>query len=130
MVTATAVKDPQGKVEEFKQEAGEAVGEMPPKPPTDERPKSEYDPEIVVDGSGQLGFDIGGKRPTDSELRVVGGAIKVRGQFEKGQVIEARITLRVGEVAFRDKRDSQTDQVVDVVRAHKARIVAFTPEKA
>lgn len=120
---ATAAPPEATRIEQFKEEAGEAVGAMPPKePPAD--PGPEFDSEIVVKGTTeQLSFDVGGRGPTGSELRVVGGAIQVKGQFQKGQVIKAEVTLQVGEIAFRDKRDSQTGDVVDVKRAHKARIV-------
>jgi hypothetical protein len=76
----------------------------------------------------QLSFDVGGEKPTDSTLKVVGGQIEVRGSFQKGERIRATIELTVGEVSFRDKRDSKTDEVVGCTRAHKARITGFERE--
>lgn len=80
---------------------------------------------LVLDAGGQLTFGVGGKRPTDSSLRIVGGKIDVQGQYEKGQTITATVELVIGEVSFRDRHDAKTGQVTGCDRAHKARITAI-----
>lgn len=86
----------------------------------------DYEPaegELVIEGSGQLGFNVGGKKPTTSSLRLTGGKIEVGGSFPKGTTVSLRVTAVVGEVAFIDKTDAKTGQVVDCDRRQKARIV-------
>lgn len=72
---------------------------------------------------GQLSFAVGGKRPTVSGLRLVGGKVDVEGSFAKGQKIVFRVEAEVGEIAFIDQHDPKTRQVIGCERRHKARIV-------
>jgi hypothetical protein len=67
---------------------------------------------------------IGGKRPDESWLRVVGGAFAVPGtQFEKGQDVHVELRLRVTEVAFSDTLDTKTAQATTSKRNHKGRVI-------
>lgn len=84
------------------------------------------DVDVVIAGSGQLSFTVGGKRPTTSGLRLVGGKLDVEGSFTKGETVALRIEAVVGEVAFIDQVDAKTDQVVGCERRHKARIRAVS----
>lgn len=84
------------------------------------------DADVVIAGSGQLSFTVGGKRPTTSGLRLVGGKLDVEGSFTKGETVALRIEAVVGEVAFIDQVDAKTDQVVGCERRHKARIRAVS----
>lgn len=107
-------------VEPEPQEPQEAFGNGPD-------PMENYDPaELYVEGStGQLGFDVGGKAPTTSTLRLQGGKVDIEGQFEKDDRIVLRVELVVREVAFRDDVDSKTGQVVGCARNHKAHVVGI-----
>lgn len=77
-----------------------------------------------LEGGLRLSFSgIGGKRPEESELRVVGGAFKVPGQFEKGQDVNVELRLRVVEVGFADVLDNKTAQAVTSKRKHRGRVL-------
>lgn len=81
--------------------------------------------EIAVDGTTQLElFNLGGKRPTSSKLRLAGGAVDVvDGQaFNKGDVVRFEGTAVISAVAQQDKRDSSTGQVVSCAQTHVAHI--------
>lgn len=70
-----------------------------------------------------LTFDVGGKKPTAAQVRIVGGKVDVPGQYRKGQVVEFRICVKFGEVAFVDLEDKETGQVIGCDRRQKGRIV-------
>lgn len=74
----------------------------------------------------QLTFEVGGREPTGSALTVTGVKLEDVAQYEKGQVVELRVVCEIGEVAFRDKHDSVTGQVVDCIRAHKGRATSVS----
>lgn len=78
---------------------------------------------LVIDGSDQLSFNVGGKAPTSATLRLTGGKLEVEGQFDKGQVIAVRVEAVVDDIGFKDKTDPKTSQVVGCERRQKARIV-------
>ncbi len=80
--------------------------------------------DLIVDGSGQLGFDVGGKTPTSATLTLTGGKIEIEGQFEKGEIVDLHIQARVNDVGFKDNEDSKTGQVVGCERRQKARIIS------
>lgn len=80
-------------------------------------------PAMVMEGNGQLSFKIGGKQPTGSSLRIVGGRVEVNGEFAKGDVVRVELVLRVDEIAFVDDVDVKTRQVVGCERRHKARVI-------
>lgn len=83
-------------------------------------PEPEPDP-LLVDIGGQLSMLPGGKKATESTLRVIGGKFVVAGELKKGATIKIEMTLEVGEVAFVDMKDGATGQVVSCERRHKAR---------
>lgn len=119
MAAATAERD---KADELKGEAGEAVGAMPPKEPDGRNVAPDA---ITIEGSVQLDlFDAGGKRPTSSSLRLVGGSVQILdGQgYRKGEVLRFSGTAVVSEVAQKDRADPATKQVVSCEQGHKARI--------
>jgi hypothetical protein len=77
-----------------------------------------------LEGGVKLSFKgIGGKAPEESELRLVGGAFKVEGQFEKGQDVYVEVRGRVQEVGFADVLDNKTAQATTSKRKHKARVI-------
>lgn len=77
-----------------------------------------------LEGGVKLSFSgVGGKKPEESELRLVGGAFKVEGQFEKGQDVFVEVRGRVTEVAFADVLDNKTAQATTSKRKHKARVI-------
>jgi len=81
--------------------------------------------EIAVDGTAQLElFDLGGKRPTSSKLRLAGGSVDVvDGQaFHKGDVVHFEGTAVISAITQQDKRDSSTQQVVSCEQKHTAHI--------
>jgi hypothetical protein len=73
----------------------------------------------------QLGFQVGGKKPTGSQVRLVGGKVDVPGKYLKGQTQVFRVTVKFGEVAFVDLEDKETGQVIGCDRRQKGRIVAI-----
>lgn len=107
-------------------QAPDGAEERTLEPVPDPEPEVGADDRLVVEGSsGQLSMNVGGKKPVSSSLRLVGGKLEVEGQFQKGERIRAEVELEVGEIAFRDKHDSATGEVVSCDRAHRARVVAF-----
>jgi hypothetical protein len=74
----------------------------------------------------QLSFAVGGKRPTTSGLRLVGGKLDIEQVFSKGQTIELRIEAEIREVSFIDQVDAATGQVIGSERRHKAHIVGVS----
>jgi hypothetical protein len=80
-------------------------------------------------GTG-ISTNVGGREPTGSSLVMTGGEVLIGGEYEKGQILEARVTLEVGEVGFRDKKDPKTGLVVDCTRVHKAGVASFRVERA
>lgn len=68
----------------------------------------------------QLTFEVGGKTPDGSSLRVVGGRIEIEGQFEKGDMLKIEMLVEVRAVEFVDEVDKKTNQVVGCERRHKA----------
>lgn len=90
-------------------------------------PVADRDDDLYVEGSsGQLSLKVGGgKEPTQSSIRFLGGKLDVEGEFKKGEVVRVLIEARVNEVAFVDREDPKTRQVTGVERRHRARIVAI-----
>lgn len=77
---------------------------------------------------GQLAFtfSVGGKLPTSTMLRLMGGKIEVEGEFEKGEKIVLQVIGSVDAIEFVDIKDPKTGQVVGCERRHKARIVGVS----
>lgn len=74
----------------------------------------------------QLGFQVGGKKPTAAQVRIVGGKIDVPGNYLKGQSVEFRVIVRFGEVAFVDLEDKETGQIIGCDRRQKGRITSIS----
>lgn len=72
---------------------------------------------------GQLSFAVGGKKPDSSKLGLRGRAVSLPGQFTKGDEVTVQMRIRIGEVHFVDKVDSQTEEVIGCTRRQIARIV-------
>lgn len=90
---------------------------------------SDEDDEMAQSASGapvQLGFTVGGKKPTAAQVRLVGGKVDVPGNYRKGQVVAFRVEVKFGEIAFVDLEDKETGQVVGCDRRQKGRIVGIT----
>lgn len=86
---------------------------------------SGYDGDLTLEGStGQLSFAIGGKQPTSSSLRLMGGKVKLEGQFQKGERVVLHVEAVVFDVGFKDETDSKTGQTVGCERHQRARITA------
>ena len=103
---------------DFKLEAGEPVGPMPPKTLSSiELPPEE----IRVAGTVQLSkFKVAGKRPTSSSLKIMGGKIPILddGAFSKGETVEVSGLVRItGEGAY-DVGDKSTHAAVSCERRH------------
>jgi hypothetical protein len=104
---------------QFEQEAGAAVGEMPPRDPDPQPPVEE----LRVDGTAQLAaFDCGGKRPAEATLKLTCGPITLSdGQaFRKGDTLRFSGEAVVREVKQKDAVDKQTGIVIACVQAHGA----------
>lgn len=115
-----AGRDP---LDDFRDEAGEAVGDMPPQTPPE--PMETVLPEIEITGTAQLGlFDAGGRSPDSASVRLAGGKIStVAGTaFEKGTVIHFEGTAVITAVKQQDKRDPKTGTVVGCEQQHTALI--------
>lgn len=85
-----------------------------------------YPEEIRVDGTAQLSaFDMGGKRPTASSIRLTGGRAQIEDgkAYSKGEVVHFSGTAVIREVGQRDKPDPQTGIVVSCEQKHLAEIV-------
>jgi hypothetical protein len=80
--------------------------------------------EILVAGTQQSLFNVGGKHASGASLRLMGGAYKLlEGQgFAKGDVIEFSGTAVITDVGQRDKRDGKTRRVVSAEQYHNAEI--------
>lgn len=69
-------------------------------------------------GTGkQLTLLAGGEEPDSSEVKFRGGAVPLSGQYDKGDIIEVVLKIRVGEVAFADTHDKYGN-VTSTVRRH------------
>lgn len=105
-------------------------GQSPPQDPGEDQTTEPAEPQddggIVVQGTSQLSWDVGGKKPNTSSLRIVGGKVDVEGQFKKGQKFQALVDLEVKEVGFVDQVDASTGQVIGCDRRQKARIIGIS----
>lgn len=127
----TATMDPADALaQEPAPEPQEPPDENPAVPEPDEpgEPQGGAEPgeDLYMEGdSTDLTTDVGGKKPTDSKLQIVGKSIEIEGQVKKGARIRAIVELEVGGVKHQDKRDGPTGQVVACTRTHYASIVGF-----
>lgn len=111
------------KLAAFREEAGEAVGAMPPSEP--ER-FVEPDPETIVVAGVEMEYpDMGGKSPTRATLTLVDPKALLRDGtgFTKGQRIRFSGEAVVNFVGQKDEHDSASGIVAGAEQQHKARIV-------
>lgn len=66
---------------------------------------------------------VGGAKPTITEVRLLGGAIPVVGEFKKGDEITLVVTAKVGAVEFVDSTD-EWGTVTKTIRRHKMRMTS------
>jgi hypothetical protein len=99
-------------------EARHASGEPGPEPSQDPM-SSAYGP------ASQLTLLAGGEAPSTSEFKLAGRSIEIPGQFAKGSTSVLTIGVQWGAVEFVDKLDNETGQVVETIRRHKGKIVAY-----
>jgi hypothetical protein len=105
--------DPAGSVEDIVD--GQGTGEQ--------EPLLDPEPEVErLEGTGrtQLTLMAGGEAPDSSSFRMQGGKVPVEGQFEKGDIIDLLVKVRVTEVDFVDKHDND-GYVVGTDRRHIAK---------
>lgn len=73
---------------------------------------------------GQLSFNVGGKKPDTSKLKLAGRSIELpSAQLAKGDEVTIQARIRVSGVHFDDKIDSATESVTGCTRKQVARIV-------
>lgn len=73
---------------------------------------------------GQLSFNVGGKKPDTSKLKLAGRSIELpSAQLAKGDEVTIQCRVRVSGVHFDDKIDSATESVTGCTRKQIARIV-------
>ena len=123
MAAGTQAPPESGRKEEFEEEAGPAVGDMPPNPPEDTSPPPLE--AIVVTGTEQRGlFQAGGKAPTSAVLTLTGGKAELAQgtTLRKGQIISGSFVAVVREVGQKDKVDGSTQLVVDCVEKIGAKV--------
>jgi hypothetical protein len=78
---------------------------------------------LVVEGRHEkLNTKVEGRTPTSSTLAITGGKVEVGGQYQPGDVVNFVLTVVIDQVAFRDEKDSKTQQVVGRARNHKGYI--------
>lgn len=115
--------------ETLKEEAADPVaGDMPP---ADPGPKHEpLAEDIIVAGLEMEPIDVGGKKPTSGVLRLTGGSVKLmHGTYLPGGIaLRFSGTAVVSYVGKKDIHDSATQQVVDAVQQHSARITSLSVE--
>jgi hypothetical protein len=108
--------------------------EAPPRPDDAVQNPDDFDPDegalptgdLVVEAGGQLSLSVGGgKQPTSSTLRLVGGRLEVDGQYAKGESVVFRVECVVSSIEFKDEHDAKTGQVVGCNRNHRARITGI-----
>ncbi len=114
-------------------EAAEAERNAPPEsepdggvPETSEPDESaDLEQGVVIEASGQLSLNPGGKKPTGASLRLTGGKVDiVTGELRKGQKVTVMVQASVDAVEFVDIKDPKTQTVVGCDRRHKARITS------
>lgn len=121
---AEANGDGTAKARNLEDNAGPAVGDMPPGEP-EKSPEPVVD-EIRVEGTEQLSiFDVGGKRANTATMKLTGGKVKlIDGQgFRKGTRVRFTGEAIINEVGQKDEEDPKTGQVVSAEQRHSARIV-------
>lgn len=102
---------------DFKAEAGEAVGPMPPKPP--EETETVYIAQLRIDGTQNLPVKVGGKAPGSCVVTLSGKA-EVDGFLRKGDRLRGTFEALVVSEGAEDKIDKDTGVAVEAIQRHKA----------
>lgn len=102
---------------DFKAEAGEAVGPMPPKPP--EETETIYVSQLRIDGTQNLPVKVGGKTPGSCVVTFSGKA-EVDGFLRKGDRLHGTFEALVVSEGAEDKIDKDTGVAVEAIQRHKA----------
>lgn len=108
------------------QEAGEASGEQPSPKPKRGRKRT---PPVGAQGDfeGAWKTVIGGERPSESKIKVVGGALQPVGmtadKIKKGGTYQVLVTLQQTGYATDDKLDSATHEVSSTTEVKKLKII-------
>ena len=92
-------------------------------PPRSIEEAAEDEPEqepAIEGGKRSLTLTAGGEEPDSSSFKMQGGKVAVEGQFDKGDVIDLLVKVRVAEVDFVDKVDND-GYVVGTERRHLAK---------
>lgn len=77
-----------------------------------------------MEPGGQLTFNVGGKQPDTSKLKLQGRSVEIpSAQLEKGDEVTIQARIRVSEIAFTDRIDSATEAVTGCTRKQVARII-------
>lgn len=115
------------KTKELQENAGEAVGEMPPGEPEDVMVPPDT---LMVSGTAKGSHrKWNGKAPTETFLNLKGVKIEVpEGEFKKGERIRFSGEMVVVSEGAKDKLDKDTKQVVDSKQLHDAIVIDFELE--
>lgn len=83
--------------------------------------------ELILEGDDDITkFVVGGKKPTSSSIRLMGGKVGLTNKrYSKGDTVRLTVEAQVTAVAFVDTLDSTTGEVSRTERQHKARIVSI-----
>lgn len=98
--------------------------EAPPGESIEDRAAQEPPSQEPIPGTGhQLTLIAGGDEPDSAEVKFRGGSVPIEGQFDKGEVVEVIIKIRIAEVHFVDKID-KFENVTSTVRRHQGKMVS------
>lgn len=110
---------------------GGGSGGAPPTPPADlpddgnGEPQDEL-PGLELDGERELQIKVGGRKPDASVLKLKGGSIDLKGQFDRGDRIVAVATLQVTGNHDDDTIETHTGDVKSTSRKQKATLCGIT----
>lgn len=104
--------------------ATEAPEAEAPAESIEDRAKQEPPAQEPIPGTDhQLTLIAGGETPDSAEVKFRGGSVPIEGQFDKGEVVEVVIKIRIAEVHFVDKID-KFENVTSTVRRHQGKMVS------
>lgn len=86
-----------------------------------EKPKPTPPTQLALEGTREkLTARAGGKMPTESEIRIMGGRRPINGEIEKGETVTVLSTGTIREIDFVDT-DDDWGNVSKTTRVHKMR---------